>query len=307
MIIKNLNKVIDDKKVIKRLKIQSEDTYCIIRCGKIYIVGINKCNEPIRYREFINNIVTDGRLNTIKLVAEGIGEIWYRGSYILDGGIRQSSVIVVDTSKIKKNGEKYYWFSFMFTQDIEIDCFKKTVEDGLTADGWKAYERIALSIGDNTLARNAYLDGLAVDKVKSIGVKLEGTDSFVAYSRRFRKVYANNKELGKLSPEADLEQLYIGVLTNEEVEDVVDITDAVSVFDDKGYLYLEPFELEDVCDNMKLRVIANRELDVEYYDNVKNRWTAIDGNNGLTLRGVVKLRMFAECGDVISDISIVQE
>lgn len=290
---------------IKDLNICHDNKYAVTYLdtnGKLYYFGNKIQKDELHWKNLFTN----------ETATEYCASIYWSdvnkwiGMYVADEKLPDGKVMLIDSDMIQYLNENINHIEFAITTQEDINKTKECCKNDILKfemNEWLAYERIRVSYGHNKkwLVQEAYEDGY---KEKYKYVRQVECNNIIAVDLKYKKAFDGKMWICVKSKKPNT--IWMKVYATEKVEKQFHMQDVISFADEKGYLELEPFEVdEDICGlEIKLIIIANRKIAAEIYDQQLCIWTSINDSIKVNSRSTIKLRLCMQYGDVVSKIAL---
>ncbi len=232
-----------------------------------------------------------------------------RGDFVCDEELGDDEVLIFDCSKVGRISNNYNNVMFIVTEDSSIEPIRKMNNDGvLVGDNisFDEFSRVRLNFTDSysVVFAERFKKNLELEMRRE--KKISGKDYCVAYSNIKKNIIADGNIIPLQS--GNVNKLIASCTAADFVKDKISINDCANIISGRGYMYLHPFAVNGIdADNVKVEIVANRQLPLEIYDEDKKAWIAAERDviSQCSRNYQVKMRIVAEYGDYVRSVRIV--
>lgn len=303
---------------IKKLNFQdnSQNKVFYDKNGNLKFVGSVLEEQRVQWKNLYTGSLVKDELYVDRPYIMKNGAQEYRGEFVATKTCDKDKVIFVDLNPEQLRKAKSYYTDLMFhiTQCAEINSIQKmdaqgAMHDFLDMRQWEAFSRIRIHCFNNNNENEFHIEkfkqGLEIEQ-KSHMI-LYDSDLQFAYYPDEQKLLFKNKILTVDC--GAVRELMITCRSNQITKEMIPMEGStISILDNKGYVYLEPFSLQEELSGLKVVIIASRKMELEIYDNKAEIWKKFECNQLNTVKKSqkIQLRIRTRFGDRIHEAAIVR-
>lgn len=283
--------------------------------GNLRFLGSVLADKKVQWKNLYTNNIAEHGVYADRLRIKNNHAEAYLGEFVATQSCNEGEVIFVDFNleQLRKAKNDYADFMFHMTQCAEIDGIRKMDDQGIMRDldirQWKPFSRIRIhclnNSSENFICIEKFKGGMEIEQKRHM--TLYDNDLQFAYYPNEQKILFRNK---MIPVDCDMvRQLMITCRAKQMTKEVIQMDEStICILDSKGYVYLEPFSLQEELSGLKVVVIASRQMDLEIYDHQSKMWKKLEQNklDNIKKGQQIQLRMCAKFGDRIHEAAIVR-
>lgn len=314
VILRRDSDILQGGKLVCELKIQTdnaESRVFINEQGCAYFLGNASDERKINWVNFFtgkeanNSIYIDYK----NIINEDITE--FQGMFVQSEKLKSDDAVIFDLDKFRKLDEDYINLIFQISTAYSVDVYRQFIHDNVVETNYNVFEpfsrmRVNVSNVNKMFIAERFNKSLVCEE--QILKVLNSKEKYVAYSIADNKAVAAGKVIDDTWKDSDrFDTLSVVCRASKDTKAMVDLNDCVTIVGNSGYLYLEPFSVSHIdISNTAIEIIANRKMDLEIFDPVRNCWDAFKKERFGQYSNMqyISLRIAVSVGDYVRNVII---
>lgn len=306
--------------IIKKLAFQDNDQNKVFydNNGNLTFLGTISENKKIQWKNLYTGSIAEDEVYADKLYIDRNGVQQYRGEFVSEKRCDEGEVIYVDLNleQLREGQGSYKDFMFYVTQSSAIDSIRKMEKNGVLYDfsesdqiqKWGAFSRIRAhcfnGMDRNSLYIEKFKKRLEIERQNCI--KLNDGEMKFAYCPDEQKIIFKNRMIP-----VDCEKVCqpaICCRADRIAKKPISLGKSIiSILERNGHVYLEPFSLQEELPELKVVVIASRQVELEIFDDEAQEWRKLEQKKFSEIkRGQqIQLRICANYADRVHEVALV--
>lgn len=294
----------DRYKNIRKLELMDKDENIRVfrqKTGDLCFIGEYK--KTASWKNIFTGDVTDNIIRADYNLRNDY--VKYVNHYVCEEATHEDTIICLKPNTVNDGADIYINVINKEYADVLRNSLKEN--DTLESDfgKLKAMRCIKLSMFNilskkSTLDIREYQDGFTDSKI-IVGIPFDEYENIVAYNNKSKHIICNDY---KYYDRSNGDDVLLCSCYSEEKSRKADISGIVELLKPRGYIYVKPFIVEKDIKSAKIICVANRRIELEYYDDKDDKWKSFESLDNYEAGKKLQLRASVEYGDRIKNIVV---